>query len=113
MTQIYLTRRQVAELYPIAEDTLARLAHQNRGPMFYKPFDKALYKPADIEKWIESAPALQGDGQASANKGQRGKNKTPRAERLTPPVKAVVADGVRARRLKSLPPSSHSSLNAK
>lgn len=55
MTQPYLTRRQVAERYPISEHTLAKLASTGRGPIYYKPTDKALYKAADIEAWIAAS----------------------------------------------------------
>ena len=55
MTQPYLTRRQVAERYPISEHTLAKLASAGRGPLYYKPTDKALYKVVDIEAWITAS----------------------------------------------------------
>lgn len=55
MTQIYLTRRQVAELYPISERTLAALASKGLGPPFFKPVDKCLYRSQDVETWIEAA----------------------------------------------------------
>ncbi|SHF32416.1 helix-turn-helix transcriptional regulator [Devosia limi] len=61
MTQIYLTRRQVAELYPISEHTLAKLAYAGRGPTFYKPTDKILYRPEDIDAWIAASVVLPTD----------------------------------------------------
>lgn len=55
MTQLYLTRRQVAERYPISEHTLAKMASTGRGPRYYKPTDKVLYRPEDIEAWIDAS----------------------------------------------------------
>jgi hypothetical protein len=46
---IFLTRREAAERYKLSASTLARLASQGRGPVFYKPVDVALYRPEDIE----------------------------------------------------------------
>ncbi|MDB5612413.1 MAG: Helix-turn-helix protein [Devosia sp.] len=40
----YLTRVQAAERYPISQHTLAKLASEGRGPRFYKPTDKCLYR---------------------------------------------------------------------
>lgn len=54
----YLTRTEVAERYPISTHTLAKLAAQGKGPRFYKPIDKCLYRPEDIESWIEAAVVL-------------------------------------------------------
>ncbi len=58
MTTAYLTRAEVAERYPISSHTLAKLASQGKGPRFYKPTDKCLYRPEDIEAWIEAAVVL-------------------------------------------------------
>jgi hypothetical protein len=56
--RVYLTRAEVAERYPISIHTLAKLASQQRGPRFYKPTDKALYRPEDIEAWIEASAIM-------------------------------------------------------
>lgn len=53
--KVYLTRQQVPLHYPISEHTLAKLASDKRGPRFFKPTDKAVYLPANIEAWIEAA----------------------------------------------------------
>ena len=55
MTSTYLTRSEVAERYPISVHTLAKLASQGRGPRYFKPTDKCLYRSEDIEAWIEAA----------------------------------------------------------
>lgn len=54
----YLTRAEVAARYPISTHTLAKLASQGKGPRFYKPTDKCLYRPEDIEAWIEASVVL-------------------------------------------------------
>lgn len=48
MPTTYLTRAQVAEHYPISAHTLAKLASEGKGPRFYKPTDKCLYRPEDM-----------------------------------------------------------------
>lgn len=58
MASTYLTRSEVAERYPISVHTLAKLASQGRGPRYFKPTDKCLYRPEDIEAWIEAAAIM-------------------------------------------------------
>lgn len=53
--QTYLTRKEVAERFPISENTLAYLAHRGRGPRYFKPTYKVLYRPQDVEAWIAAA----------------------------------------------------------
>ena len=107
MSTNYLTRVQVAERYPISQHTLAKLASEGRGPRFYKPTDKCLYRPEDIEAWIEAAvvmpktePAIKSDPVKPPRPLGRGKAKPPVA-------------GSSGRRLKSLPPTPDSWLNRK
>ncbi len=108
MNQTYLTRKQVAEIYPISANTLATLASQGRGPVFYKPTDKALYKPEDIEKWIEASPApLDQQMTESASHTGRGRRPGSVLARAAPRVKDVVSPST-GRRLKSLTPSAGS-----
>lgn len=102
VSTIYLTRAQVAERHPISMHTLAKLASNGKGPRFYKPTDKCLYRPEDIEAWIEASVVLPKaeKGAAAAQyhtspSGNRGKARAPSA----PPT---------GRRLKSLPPSPNS-----
>lgn len=97
MSITYLTRAQVAERYPISMHTLAKLASEGKGPRFYKPTDKCLYRPEDIEAWIEAAVVLPKAAQLPARvpsqahpHGHRGKARPP----STRPS---------GRRLKSLP----------
>ncbi|MBE7734509.1 helix-turn-helix transcriptional regulator [Devosia faecipullorum] len=56
--RVYLTRSDVAERYPISTHTLAKLASQGKGPRYFKPTDKCLYRPEDIEAWIEATAIL-------------------------------------------------------
>lgn len=103
MSTTYLTRLQVAELYPISVHTLAKLASEGRGPRFYKPTDKCLYRPEDIEAWIEASVVMPKAEPADTTDpvdlprpyGNRGKARPPVAR----------ASG---RRLKSLPPAPNS-----
>jgi hypothetical protein len=100
----YLTRTQVAERYPISAHTLAKLASTGKGPRFYKPTDKCLYRPEDIEAWIEASvvvPAEQSGAPPSLGEKQR--PTTGNRGRTRPPVARSVRSG-----LKSLPPSPNS-----
>lgn len=58
VTHTFFTRRQIAERYPISQHTLAKLASSGRGPRFYKPIDRVLYRLEDIDAWIESSAVL-------------------------------------------------------
>lgn len=52
--QTYLTRKQVAERYPISFSNLAHMASQGRG-MRYRIIGKcAVYLADDVEVWLES-----------------------------------------------------------
>lgn len=93
----YLTRKEVAELYPLSASLLARLASRGEGPVFYKPVDVALYRPEDIDAWIEASPA-------AASKGRRGRRTNPLSSPAPPSVR------VPCRGRKSLPLSEFSSL---
>lgn len=78
--------------------------------MFYKPTDKALYRPQDVEKWIEATPVTvsQAAGEAPARTGGRGKSSiSVRAHRTPPRVKETVPPNT-GRHLKSLTPSPDS-----
>ncbi len=97
----YLTRQQIAEQYPISAAKLAALANDPRGPRFYKPVDKALYRRDEFEAWIESAVVQPG---ADAGIQHRGRGRRGNAISTSPKKPAV------SRRLKSLTPSKHSSL---
>ena len=103
MSSLYLTRAQVAERYPISVHTLAKLASEGKGPRFYKPTDKCLYRPEDIEAWIEASVVLP-----SAHSEQ-----PPRVSISPPPhggrgrARALPAKSS-GRPLKSLPPTKNS-----
>jgi hypothetical protein len=111
VARVYLTRVQVAEIYPFSVHTLAALASQGKGPRFFKPTDKCLYRPEDIEAWIEAAAVLplvpEPTSVASGHRRQRvtppsgrGKAKPKTSLTPTPPSQR---DG-----RKSLPPSANS-----
>ncbi|HWV21797.1 MAG TPA: helix-turn-helix domain-containing protein [Devosia sp.] len=111
MTQIYLTRRQVAELYPISEHTLAALASRGMGPPFFKPTDKVLYRSQDVEAWIEAA-IVTPIGPVAPSVGQPRKGKATAGGRgraiPKPSPFAISHAGLHGR--KSLPPSPNSAL---
>lgn len=99
--QDYLTRKEVAARYPLSESLLARLASQGRGPVFFKPIDKALYRPQDVEAWIEASPGIQAGAPASGGRGRK--------SRCLEPAQPTVRTN---RQLKNLTPSAHSALSA-
>lgn len=109
---IFITRKEVAKRYPISEHTLAKLASSGRGPRYYKPTDKVLYKPSDVEDWIASfvkepsADAHLGKRPSTPKKASKntsgGRGTYRRYQYKKPPMIG------RAR--KSLPPSANSIL---
>jgi len=52
--QKYLTRKQVAERYPISFSHLAHMASQGRGMRYSLIGKKAVYSIVDIEAWLET-----------------------------------------------------------
>lgn len=107
MTSTYLTRNQVAERYPISAHTLAKLASQGKGPRFFKPTDKCLYRPEDIEAWIEAAAVVPVKAEPS---GPRGPHITPPGARgrAKPPPRATLTEASQRNGRKSLPPTKNS-----
>lgn len=108
MTSAYLTRSQVAERYPISVHTLAKLASKGKGPRYFKPTDKCLYRPEDIEAWIESAAVLPVSTDAKRDERPGLQNLAPSKSgrgRARPPIAAPTEP--RSGR-KSLPPSPNS-----
>lgn len=104
MAITYLTRTQVAEHYPISPHTLAKLASTGKGPRFYKPTDKCLYRAEDIEAWIEASVVLpKAEPLISARPIDQPRSMGNRG-RARPPV----AHKTSGRRLKSLPPTPDS-----
>lgn len=107
--QEFLTRKQVSERYPISEHTLARLASQGRGPVFYKPIDVALYRAEDIDAWIAAAivtPKPKGE-RTAAPEGRGRRASSTRSNRTG--AQAVVSSSS-GRPRKSLTPSVDSVL---
>ena len=110
--KVYLTRRQVPLYYPISEHTLAMLASKARGPRFFKPTDKALYLPADIEAWIEASAALPKPEPTALKSLPTARPSEPNTQkgrgRAKPPPRTVSPPGSTGRRLNSLPPTPNS-----
>lgn len=110
--KVYLTRRQVPLHYPISEHTLAMLASKGRGPRFFKPTDKALYLPADIEAWIEASAVLPKPEPTAPKSPAPVRSSEPSIQkgrgRAKPPPQTVSTPGSTGRRLKSLPPTPNS-----
>lgn len=48
----YLTRREVAQQFPISLSHLAHLACQGRGPRYAVIGKHAVYRREDVENWI-------------------------------------------------------------
>ena len=110
--KVYLTRKQVPLHYPISEHTLAMLASKGRGPRFFKPTDKALYLPADIESWIEASAVIPiadplGRTACAPARLPREQLNTGRG-RAVPKPKREDAAAPSGRRLKSLPTTPES-----
>lgn len=111
MTRTYLTRAQVAELYPISAHTLAKLASEGKGPRFYKPTDKCLYRSEDIEAWIEAAAVTPIAQTATASDQHRARATTPGGRgRATPKPRPTKSEPGQRSGRKSLPPSPNSFL---
>jgi hypothetical protein len=110
MTASFLTRKQVAAVFQISEHTLAKLASQGRGPVYYKPVDKVLYRPEDVETWITSAiviPSAVDD--AAPKRGGRGRSLKHDGPRTLATPREALAPAL-GRRRKSLVPSAESAL---
>ncbi len=54
MMSKYLTRKQVAERYPISFSHLAHMASQGRGIRYRIIGKSAIYHIDDVEGWLES-----------------------------------------------------------
>lgn len=110
MTGAYLTRAEVAARYPISTHTLAKLASQGKGPRFYKPTDKCLYRAEDIEAWIEASVVLP-TSSVTIQESRRAPVGSGRG-RARPVFKTKPATGAepqpRSGGRKSLPPSPNS-----
>ncbi len=110
--ETYLTRREAAERFKISVSTLARLASQGRGPVFYKPVDVALYRPEEIEDWIKAAIVRPLDRHLAAPE-PRGRGRRPAATGASlaaEPGSQPTSGKRRGRPRKSLQPSLFSAL---
>lgn len=116
----YLTRREVAEHYPISPSKLAQLAMKGEGPQFFKPFNRALYKVADLDEWFESRPMIERPelrahepGEEKAEAPSEAPNPKTEAARRAPTTGEAKKNGVnkgkkRGRPRKNLVPSANS-----
>ncbi len=59
------TRRQLAEMLGVTEQTLAAWACRGRGPRFWKRRRRVFYRAGDVAAWLEDAAAYEA---ASANR---------------------------------------------
>jgi predicted DNA-binding transcriptional regulator AlpA len=50
----YLTRREVADQYPISYSTLAHLAMKGKGPPYSRIGKKVIYEDVAVHRWIQS-----------------------------------------------------------
>lgn len=50
----YLTRREVADQYPISYSTLAHLAMEGKGPPYSRIGRRVIYEDAAVDRWIQS-----------------------------------------------------------
>lgn len=110
VTQAYLTRAQVAALYPISIHTLAALASQGLGPRFYKPTDKALYLARDIEDWIAAAVIVPRAAPTSTQEHHKVPPLKRGRGRAFPKPRPTGEAAPAGRGRKSLPPSPRSAL---
>lgn len=58
INKTFLTTRDVAERFSIPAGTLANLRCQKRGPRYFKPSRRVLYRESDVRAWIEENPVL-------------------------------------------------------
>jgi Helix-turn-helix domain len=109
--QTYLTRKEVAKKFPITESTLASLAHQGRGPRYFRPTAKVLYRPEDVDAWIAASVVEPAPGNPARTRYLGGR---PRQSRGTyaagHPFEPQLPAGSGR---KSLPPSPKSILRKK
>lgn len=54
----YLTPKEVAVIYGIAEKTLANWRSQGKGPAYHKLGGKVRYADIDIEDWVKQSRKL-------------------------------------------------------
>lgn len=52
--KVYLTAKEVAELYSIPDQTLANWRSKDYGPPFVKMRHRVLYKVKDLENWLDA-----------------------------------------------------------
>lgn len=65
----YLTRKQVAERYPISFSHLAHMASQGRGIRYRIIGKSAIYHVDDVEAWLESKVIEPTRDRAFRNRG--------------------------------------------
>lgn len=52
-----VTAKVAARYVGLAESTLAKLRLNGNGPIYYKLGRRVVYRPVDLEKWLESRTA--------------------------------------------------------
>lgn len=51
----YLTTQEAADYVGLKPRTLQTWRSEGRGPVYYKRNNRILYKPSDIDAWIEES----------------------------------------------------------
>lgn len=74
----YLTRKQVAERYPISFSHLAHMASQGRGIRYRIIGKSAIYLVDDVEAWLESKVIEPTRDRAFRNRGRSRKQPSSR-----------------------------------
>jgi predicted DNA-binding transcriptional regulator AlpA len=49
-----VTARTAAQIVGLSESTLAKLRLNGNGPVYCKPGRRVVYRPADLEQWLQS-----------------------------------------------------------
>lgn len=73
----YLTRKEVAEAYPLQVSTLAYLASNGRGPRYRMIGNSAVYRRDEVEEWIESQVVVPIQTRALRKRGRPRKQPQP------------------------------------
>lgn len=58
--QVFVTPKEVSQLFPISTAHLAKLRMQKKGPPFYRPpgMRRIVYDVAEFRRWIDGGRAV-------------------------------------------------------
>jgi predicted DNA-binding transcriptional regulator AlpA len=54
-----LSRAELARILPISHQTLARWAHERRGPPYLKLGTRVAYRVGDVREWLTRQPRVE------------------------------------------------------